>query len=115
MNSLDTNVRNTCPVLFLQLEVDAQGNSVYRARPGPNQNAGVMPNQPVAFSPMGSEIGPVPYHTSQSFSSADGTSDNPMDTNWGGVIHSQLAVDSGKYDENTVGKQTMVPTPNLQH
>ena len=36
-------------------------------------------------------------------------SDNPMDTNCGGVLHSQQAVDSGKYDDRVVGKQTMVP------
>lgn len=36
-------------------------------------------------------------------------SDNPMDTNWGGVQYSQQAVDSGKYNDRIVGKQTMVP------
>ena len=31
-------------------------------------------------------------------------SDNPMDTNWGGVENTQKAVDSGKYDENNITK-----------
>lgn len=31
-------------------------------------------------------------------------SDSPMDTNWGGVLYSQQAIDSGKYDHRTVGK-----------
>lgn len=29
-------------------------------------------------------------------------SDNPMDSNWGGVMHTQRAIESGKYDENNV-------------
>lgn len=31
-------------------------------------------------------------------------SDNPMDTNWGGVQYTQNAVDSGKYEENNITK-----------
>jgi hypothetical protein len=31
-------------------------------------------------------------------------SDNPMDTNWGGVQYTQSAVDSGKYEENNITK-----------
>lgn len=33
-------------------------------------------------------------------------SDNPMDTNWGGVMFTEKAVDSGKYEENTVVRPT---------
>ena len=29
-------------------------------------------------------------------------SENPMDSNWGGVMHTQKAIESGKYDENNV-------------
>ena len=36
-------------------------------------------------------------------------SDNPMDTNWGGVTYSQEMVLSGKYADRIVGKPTMVP------
>ena len=36
-------------------------------------------------------------------------SDNPMDTNWGGVLFSQQAVESGKYVNREVGKPRMVP------
>ena len=36
-------------------------------------------------------------------------SDNPMDSNWGGVQYSREAVESGKYDDRIVGKPTMVP------
>lgn len=31
-------------------------------------------------------------------------SDNPLDPNWGGIIHTQKALESGKYDENIVTK-----------
>lgn len=31
-------------------------------------------------------------------------SDNPMDPNWGGVLHTQQIVESGKYDENNITK-----------
>jgi hypothetical protein len=31
-------------------------------------------------------------------------SDNPMDTNWGGVAHTQNAINSGKYEENNITK-----------
>jgi hypothetical protein len=48
-------------------------------------------------------------------------SDNPMDPNWGGVLYTQKAVDSGKYDENIVTrsayptpKTTFSPIPNSQ-
>lgn len=31
-------------------------------------------------------------------------SDNPMDTNWGGISHTQNSIDSGKYEENNITK-----------
>lgn len=33
-------------------------------------------------------------------------SDNPMDSNWGGVLYTQGKVDSGKYDENNITRPT---------
>jgi hypothetical protein len=38
-------------------------------------------------------------HDSTSFSQL---SENPMDDNWGGVLYTKQAVDSGKYDDNLV-------------
>lgn len=38
-------------------------------------------------------------HQSTEFSEL---SENPMDSNWGGVLYTKQAVDSGKYDENLV-------------
>lgn len=117
-----------CPILFLQEENNAQGETVYRMRPGPmNMNPGT-PIQPVevldgsrdrppfnenhfaGFDPHGQHIGQFTeidkIHESTQTAKV---SDNPMDTNWGGVIFSQSAVDSGKYENRQVGKPDMVP------
>jgi hypothetical protein len=119
-----------CPVLFLQQENNIQGKDVYRIRPSPFSLEGGLPpmipplpvldasrdNPPyntsnyAGFDPYGlyvgkySEIDKIHESTEQA-----PVSDNPMDTNWGGVMHSQSMIDSGKYDENTVGKPTMMP------
>ena len=124
-----------CPVLFLQEEVNTQGQTVYRARPGPNDMVGGLPIQPTAnvlpaeifdasrdnlpynkdqyagFDAHGQHIGEFTeldaIHTSTEMSQS--ISDNPMDANWGGVQYSREAVDSGKYDDRIVGKPTLVP------
>jgi hypothetical protein len=120
------NVR--CPVLFLQEENNAQGKTVYRMRPGPNNlNAGA-PIAPVevtdasrdrkpynkgnfaGFDPYGQHIGEYTeldqIHDSTQKAKV---SDNPMDSNWGGVLFSQQSVDSGKYADREVGKPSMTP------
>ena len=128
-----------CPVLFLQEEVNTQGDSVYRMYPGPNDMASGYPITP---GPINHEILPtevmdaardrLPYNENQyagfdshgqhigEFTNLDEIhhstaetkiSDNPMDPNWGGVEFSRQAVNSGKYDDRIVGKPTMVPKP----
>lgn len=128
-NQRKTGLR--CPVLYLQQENNAQGEDVYRIRPSPYTLEGGLPpvnpnvvpptdssrdsrkyNQGLyhGFDPYGQDIGK--YTTLDQIHDSTKqapVSDNPMDTNWGGVIHSQQMVDSGKYDENTVGKPLMVP------
>jgi len=127
-----------CPVLFLQNEVNTQGEEVYRIRPSPFELEGGVPEQTTlypgsnevikvsdasrdnppynkgnypGFDPQGLYIGrytnidEVHYSTEK-----PETSDNPMDPNWGGVLHTQKAVDSGKYDENIV-KKPLLYTP----
>ena len=125
-----------CPILFLQEETNTQGEEVYRMRPNPyelNGGGNVLPVQPQApqvvkiddasrsghtynanlypgFDSHGTYIGV--YTTLDQIhdsTQANQLSDNPMDTNWGGVQYSQEAVESGKYDDRIVGKQTMVP------
>jgi hypothetical protein len=120
-----------CPVLFLQEENDAQGNDVYRIRPSPFSLEGGLPpeipnprpvqdasrdNPPYnndqynGFDPYNRDIG-VYTDIDRIHDSTERThiSDNPMDTNWGGITHSQEMIDIGKYDDNIVGKPTMIP------
>jgi hypothetical protein len=37
-----------------------------------------------------------------------------MDPNWGGVLHTQSAVDSGKYDDNRIVKPSLISPKNSQ-
>ena len=124
-----------CPVLFLQEEVNTQGQTVYRARPGPNDMVGGMPIQPTE-NILPAEIfdasrDNLPYNKDQyagfdahgqhigEFTELDAIhnstevnqriSDNPMDTNWGGPIFSRNAIHSGKYADREVSRPTMVP------
>ena len=130
-----------CPVLFLQHENNAQGEDVYRVRPspfqlnpglpitanlskGPNDTPipvidasrenGYNQNNYAGFDPYGLYVGRFTTVDAigQSTEKAE-VSDNPMDPNWGGVQHTQTAVDSGKYDENIVSRNTY-PTPKTQ-
>lgn len=120
-----------CPILYLQQENNAQGQDVYRMRPSPFSMDGGMPPiqvKPVAvldatrdnpqfnqnmfagFDSHGQDVGrynelDAIHHSTRQ----QPLSDNPMDTNWGGVTYSQEAVLSGKYADRIVGKPTMVP------
>lgn len=120
-----------CPILYLQQENNAQGQEVYRMRPSPfSMDGGLQPihanpvdvldatrdhkpynqNMFAGFDPHGQDVGiynqlDAIHHSTQQQS----VSDNPMDTNWGGVTFSQNAVLSGKYADRVVGKPTMVP------
>lgn len=116
----------SCPVLFLQKENDTQGRDVYRVRPSVfDQQGGMAPvdiapiidanrkskiynvNNYPGFDPLGLQVGVYSQldaiHDSTEKTK---TSDNPMDTNWGGVDFTQEAVDSGKYEDNEVGRPT---------
>lgn len=117
-----------CPVLFLQEENNAQGQTVYRMRPSPMNMDGGVPTEPVqvtdgsrdrppyngnqyaGFDPYGFHVGQYTeldaIHDSTSRAKV---SDNPMDPNWGGVQFSREAVESGKYEGREVGKPGLVP------
>lgn len=116
----------SCPVLFLQKENDTQGNDVYRIRPGIfDQQGGMGPvnitpiidanrkskiynvNNYPGFDPLGLQIGVYSQLDAVHDSTENATiSDNPMDTNWGGVDFTQESVDSGKYEDNEIVKPT---------
>ena len=114
-----------CPILFLQEESDVQGNTFYKNKPSPHDLTKrdleyVQPiidssrtsktfnkNQFPGFDPYGQDIGVYnkmdEIHDSTAKSSI---SDNPMDSNWGGVEHTTKQVESGKYDKRMVTKPT---------
>ena len=116
----------SCPVLFLQKENDTQGRDVYRVRPGVfDQQGGMAPvdiapiidanrkskiynvNNYPGFDPLGLQVGVYTQLDAVHDSTEKAkTSDNPMDTNWGGVEFTQDAVESGKYEDNEVGRPT---------
>ena len=117
-----------CPVLFVQEENNTQGQSVFRVRPDvfqqqgglPIQNSIVKPpikitdasvehgpwnqNQHAGFDPTGQFIGIYTTLDALHDSTYKGQSlsENPMDDNWGGVLYTKQAVDSGKYKEDEV-------------
>ncbi len=93
-----------CPILYLSPEINAQGETEYRELPDPW--AGYRKaDKAMAFDSHGytDDQNPPTYNQTGPIS------DNPMDTNWGGVIYSQQAIDSGKYDRRTVGR----PVPDV--
>ena len=127
-----------CPPLFLQQENNSQGSDIYKIRPSPfNPFAGVPENSPLVqpydgkimdeldasrdngynqnmyagFDPDNMFIGRKTA-LDKVHESTENTkmSDNPMDTNWGGVLYTQEQVDTGKYVENEVTR-TNYATP----
>ena len=116
-----------CPVLFLQMTYDAQGNTVYKVRPSITEpQAGIPPNLPVYPNPtllVDATRNDPPYNKN-SYPAFDQTSfyqgtttpldmmnveqesllysPDPMDPNWGGPEYTQSLVDRGYYKENEV-------------
>jgi hypothetical protein len=124
------NAGKDCPPLFLQQETNTQGSDIYRIRPSPfNPFAGVPASSPLVqsydgkivdnldasrdngynqnmypgFDPDNMFIGRI-TETDKVHESTENApmSDNPMDTNWGGVLYTQGQVDTGKYVEREV-------------
>jgi hypothetical protein len=120
----------SCPVLFLQQETDTQGHDIYRARPSPFNQQPHLPltsslsapinrkpvkvldasrsgkyntNMYAGFDPYGLYVGrrtdiDVVHESTEKRE----MSDNPMDSNWGGVLYTQGKIDAGEYKENEV-------------
>lgn len=132
-----------CPVLYLQEEVNTQGESVYRMRPDVFDPQGGLEkvqyntktppvyrkpmkvidanqdNEPWnsggfhEFDPYGLHVGRYTEIDAIHDSTTLGTklSDNPMDDNWGGVIFTRDAVESGKYKDREVAPQRPMNGP----
>ena len=116
-----------CPVLFLQMTYDAQGNTVYKVRPSITEpQAGIPPNLPVYPNPtllVDATRNDPPYNKN-SYPAFDQTSfyqgtttpldmmnveqesmlysPDPMDPNWGGPDYTEKLVDAGYYAGNEV-------------
>ena len=133
---------SNCPILYLQKETNTQGEDVYRMRSGPfNQEGGIptvseaeviarTPAVQVAdatrdngqfnqgnypgFDPYGLYVGRVTDIDKVHISTEIGSrlSDNPMDSNWGGVEYTHNAIQSGKYDENIVTVPRLITPRN---
>ena len=120
-----------CPVLYLQQSYDAQGNEVYKSRPGVSeQQGGLPPSGPVYPNPTllvdatqndpSYNINSYPAHDQTSYYVGTTTpldkmnqqkenllySDDPMDPNWGGIDYTQNLVDQGYYKDNEVSLYT---------
>jgi len=119
-----------CPVLYLQKTYDAQGNLVYKTRPGVTNLQGglpptlsTIPRKPNPTLLVDATRNDPPYNTN-SYPGFDQSSyyvgtttplDNisqqqenmlyspdPMDDNWGGIEYTQSLVDQGVYAGNEV-------------
>ena len=116
-----------CPVLFLQQTYDAQGEAVFKVRPGvTEQQGGLPPSYPNPTALVDATRNDPPYNkgslpsfdqssyyvgTTTPLDAMDeqednmlyaGPSPNPMDPNWGGADYTQDLVDKGYYAENEV-------------
>ena len=116
-----------CPVLYLQQSYDAQGNEVYKSRPGVSEQQGglppsgpVYPNSTLLVDATQNDpsynINSYPSHDQTSYYVGTTTpldklnqqkenllySDDPMDPNWGGIEYTQNLVDQGYYKDNEV-------------
>ncbi len=126
-----------CPILYLQQETTTQGEDVYRIRPSPFDLQGGLSstntsmdtvkvsdanrlnppynkNNYPGFDPQGNYVGVYTnldaIHDS---TQNDIKSDNPMDSNWGGVTHSREMVKSGKYKGREITKPVFNKPPNV--
>jgi len=108
---------NDCPVLFVRQEFDAQGNAIMRTAQSPfmggkpqfidadRENPPYNKDNYPGFDPTGLYNGVrTVLDEIHDVTAKRPVSDNPLDPNWGGVQHTQVSVDSGKYDGNKVTK-----------
>ena len=101
-----------CPVLFFQKSYDAQNNPIYMERPSPLLPLTKHPdtdNPPYnmlsypAFDPYNQDIGSKTL-LNQYFDVGENeviSSNNAMDSNWGGAKQTAQAIQNGHYEGNT--------------
>jgi len=110
---------NNCPVLYLQEESDAQGNDVYRVRPGPFDTQGgtktipgfpngmVLPQIPVTYPSLPVNVMTPPNYMAQNLENMGGYSINPISSN--NVSMNTLTVQGQTVPP--IGLSPIMPTP----
>ena len=100
-----------CPVLYLQHTYDAQGDAVYKVRPGVTEMQGGLPPTSTTAKnasnqlPLSSLQNPNPTLLVDAMNQDQENllhSPDPMSDNWGGADYTQKLVDSGYYKGNEV-------------
>jgi hypothetical protein len=100
-----------CPVLYLQHTYDAQGDAVYKVRPGVTEMQGGLPPTSTTAKnasnqlPLSSLQNPNPTLLVDTMNQAQENllySPDPMSDNWGGADYTQKLVDTGYYKGNEV-------------
>jgi hypothetical protein len=123
-----SNGKTQCPVLYLQMEYNTQGDEVYRMRPSPFDRQVGLPSIPMSgntvdasrenppfnannyagFDPQGMDIGKYTNLDKIHDSTRENSiSDNPMDPNWAGIQYTNQMIDSGKYADNQVSRPVL--------
>ena len=100
-----------CPVLYLQHTYDAQGDAVYKVRPGVTEMQGGLPPTSTTAKnasnqlPISSLQNPNPTLLVDTMNQDQENllhSPDPMSDNWGGADYTQHLVDTGYYKGNEV-------------
>ncbi len=126
-----------CPVLYLQTEMNAQGDEVYRMRPSPFDLQGGLPASTGISTPVveytDANRDNLPYNKDM-YAGFDAHnmyvgveteldvihkstemglhSDSPLDSNWGGADYTRESVKSGKYAGRVVSKPVLSTPKN---
>lgn len=113
-----------CPVLYFQETYDAQNNKGYRMLPNLVEKQGGLPSNVPRNAPetklYDANHNDSPYNINsypgfdtedqyvgaytpldKNFNSSEKVSANAMDTNWGGALYSEIAVDKGVYSPDS--------------
>ena len=126
-----------CPVLYLQTEMNAQGDEVYRMRPSPFDLQGGVPTSNSTTKPVveyADANRDTPPYNANMYAGFDAhnmyvgieteldaihkstemgpNSDNPLDSNWGGPDYTRKSVKSGKYAGRVVSKPVLSTPKN---
>ena len=113
-----------CPILHLKHSTNAQSQQVYtevdtgveHVVDSSDDNPPFNQLQYQGFDPMGLHVGRVTNLDVIHNSTADEEiSDNPLDPNWGGVLHTERMIQIGKYDDRKVARPIFPKVGSLEN